>query len=102
MAFLIIGVSPSGLTPLSRAWAQNVSIPPRRLVGTQRIYTVALWYWSSKVTIAEVGGVSTAILSSWRVAALVMLIATVCSAIGVLVALSLAGTTANLPVGLLL
>jgi alpha-1,3-glucan synthase len=120
MAFIVIGVSPFGLTSLGRAWAQNVAagvyaaasssgslffalnfadqgaVPVKdwmfrasMIQGIQQIYTVALWYWSSKVSAAEVGGVSTAALSTWRLTAVVMPIAAVCFAIGVLLALGL-------------
>ncbi|RAK95230.1 alpha-1,3-glucan synthase Ags3 [Aspergillus ibericus CBS 121593] len=120
LAFLIIGVSPFGITSVGRAWAQNVAagvyaiasssgslffalnfgdqgaVPVKdwmfrasMIQGIQQIYTVALWFWSSKVTAAEVGGVSVAALSSWRLTAVVMPIAALCFGIGVLLALGL-------------
>lgn len=120
IAFIIIGVSPFGLTPLGREWAQNVAagvyaaasssgslffalnfgdqgaVPVKDwmfraslIQGISQLYTVALWYWSSRVTAVQVGGVSTLALSSWRVAAVVMPIALVCFIIGVLLALGL-------------
>ncbi|RAH49427.1 alpha-1,3-glucan synthase Ags3 [Aspergillus brunneoviolaceus CBS 621.78] len=57
--------------------------------GIQQIYTVALWYWSQRVTTVEVAGVSTLALNTWRLTAVVMPIAAVCFVIGVLLALGL-------------
>ncbi|KAL4740285.1 hypothetical protein BDV11DRAFT_214565 [Aspergillus similis] len=54
-----------------------------------QFYTVALWFWSSRVTAVQVGGVSTLALNSWRLTAVVMPIALVCFIIGVLLALGL-------------
>ncbi|KAJ5589900.1 hypothetical protein N7450_003872 [Penicillium hetheringtonii] len=57
--------------------------------GLNQIYTVALWYWSSRVTAVEVGGISTLALNTWKLTAVVMPIAAVCFIIGVLLALGL-------------
>ncbi|KAL2830814.1 hypothetical protein BDW59DRAFT_158254 [Aspergillus cavernicola] len=120
LAFIIIGVSPFGLSDLGRGWAQNVAagvysaasssgalffalnfgdqgaVPVKDWVfrasliqGLSQLYTVALWFWSSRVTAVQVGGVSTAALSSWRLTAVVMPLAFVCFIIGVLLALGL-------------
>ncbi|KAL4786852.1 hypothetical protein BJX76DRAFT_62583 [Aspergillus varians] len=120
LAFVTIGISPFGLTPLGRAWAQNVAagvysvasssgslffalnfgdqgaVPVKDwmfraslIQGLSQIYTVALWFWSSRVTAVQVGGVSTAALHTWKLTAVVMPIALVCFVIGVLLALGL-------------
>jgi alpha-1,3-glucan synthase len=120
LAFVIVGVSPFGLSSLGRAWAQNIgagvyaaasssgslffalnfgdqgAVPVKDwmfraslIQGIQQLYTVALWFWSSKVTAVEVEGVTTAALSTWRLTAVVMPIAAVCFIIGVLLALGL-------------
>ncbi|KAJ6045859.1 hypothetical protein N7499_001403 [Penicillium canescens] len=120
LAFMVIGISPFGITSLGRAWAQNVAagvyaaasssgslffslnfgdqgaVPVKDwmfraslIQGIQQIYTVALWYWSSRVTAVEVGGVSTATLNTWKLTAVVMPIAAVCLVIGVVLALGL-------------
>ncbi|EAW10021.1 alpha-1,3-glucan synthase Ags3 [Aspergillus clavatus NRRL 1] len=57
--------------------------------GISQLYTVALWYWSSRVTTVEIGGVSSLTLGTWRLTAVVMPIAAVCFVIGVLLALGL-------------
>lgn len=57
--------------------------------GLSQIYTVALWYWSSRVTAVEVSGISSLTLGNWRLTAVVMPIAAVCFIIGVLLALGL-------------
>ncbi|KAJ9353608.1 CAZyme family GH13 [Paecilomyces variotii] len=119
-AFVIIGVSPFGLSSLGRGWAQNVAagvysaasssgslffalnfgdqgaVPVKDwmfraslIQGIQQIYTVVLWYWSSKVTAAEIGGVSSAALRSWILTAVTMPIAGLCFLIGILLALGL-------------
>lgn len=57
--------------------------------GLSQIYTVALWYWSSRVTAVEVRGISSLTLGNWKLTAVVMPIAAVCFIIGVLLALGL-------------
>ncbi|KAH2916900.1 hypothetical protein KXV64_009499 [Aspergillus fumigatus] len=120
LAFIVIGVSPFGLSEVGRGWAQNVAagvyavasssgslffalnfgdqgaVPVKDwmfraslIQGISQLYTVALWYWSSKVTATEIGGVSTLALSTWRLTAVVMPIAALCFAIGVILALGL-------------
>ena len=120
IAFIIIGVSPFGLSYVGRAWAQNIgagvyavasssgslffalnfgdqgAVPVKDwmfraslIQGLQQLYTVALWFWSSRVTSVEVEGISTAALSTWRLTAVVMPIAAVCFIIGILLALGL-------------
>lgn len=119
-AFIIIGISPYGITAFGRGWAQNVAagvysaasssgslffalnfgdqgaVPVKDwmfrasfIQGIQQIYTVALWFWSSRVTAAEVGGISSAALNSWRLTAVTMPIGGVCFIVGVLLALGL-------------
>ncbi|RAQ45497.1 hypothetical protein AFGD_005920 [Aspergillus flavus] len=82
--FFALNFGDQGAVPI-KDWMFRASL----IQGIQQLYTVALWYWSSKVTEAEVGGVSTAALSSWRLTAVVMPIAAVCFIVGVLLALGL-------------
>ncbi|KAL4864230.1 hypothetical protein BDV12DRAFT_205867 [Aspergillus spectabilis] len=120
LAFIIIGISPYGVSTVGRAWAQNIAagvyavasssgsfffalnfgdqgaVPVKDwmfraslIQGLSQLYTVVLWFWSSRVTAVQVGGVSTAALSSWRLTAVVMPIALVCFIVGVLLALGL-------------
>ncbi|KAJ6113439.1 hypothetical protein N7523_006756 [Penicillium sp. IBT 18751x] len=120
IAFVIVGISPFGLSSVGRAWAQNIgagvyavasssgalffalnfgdqgAVPVKDwmfraslIQGIQQLYTVALWFWSSRVTAVEVGGITTAALSTWRLTAVMMPIAAVCFIIGVLLALGL-------------
>lgn len=57
--------------------------------GLSQLYTVALWYWSSRVVSTTVGGVASLALSTWRLPAVVMPIALLCFIIGVIMALGL-------------
>ncbi|GLA32170.1 hypothetical protein AnigIFM63326_011309 [Aspergillus niger] len=82
--FFALNFGDQGAVPV-KDWMFRASI----IQGISQIYTVALWFWSSKVTAAEVGGVSVAALSSWRLTAVVMPIAALCFVIGVLLALGL-------------
>ncbi|KAJ5645806.1 hypothetical protein N7490_002178 [Penicillium lividum] len=120
IAFVIVGISPFGLSSVGRAWAQNIgagvyaaasssgslffalnfgdqgAVPVKDwmfraslIQGIQQLYTVALWFWSSRVTAVEVEGITTAALSTWRLTAVMMPIAAACFIIGVLLALGL-------------
>ncbi|KAJ5836538.1 Glycoside hydrolase superfamily, partial [Penicillium robsamsonii] len=82
--FFALNFGDQGAVPV-KDWMFRASL----IQGISQLYTVALWYWSSKVTAVEVGGVSTAALNSWKLAAVVMPIAAVCFIIGVLLALGL-------------
>ncbi|KAJ5414114.1 hypothetical protein N7509_000741 [Penicillium cosmopolitanum] len=82
--FFALNFGDQGAVPV-KDWMFRASL----IQGLQQIYTVALWYWSSRVTAVEVGGISTAALSSWKLTAVVMPIAAVCFIIGVLLALGL-------------
>ena len=58
--------------------------------GIQQLYTVALWYWGSVVTDAEINGTSTSSFgNSWKLTAVTMPIAGLCIIIGLLLALGL-------------
>ncbi|KAJ5199138.1 Glycoside hydrolase superfamily [Penicillium cf. griseofulvum] len=82
--FFALNFGDQGAVPV-KDWMFRASL----IQGISQLYTVALWYWSSRVTAVEVGGVSTAALNSWKLAAVVMPIAAVCFTIGVLLALGL-------------
>ncbi|KZN91053.1 Cell wall alpha-1,3-glucan synthase PcAgsD [Penicillium chrysogenum] len=82
--FFALNFGDQGAVPV-KDWMFRASL----IQGISQLYTVALWYWSSRVTAAEVGGVSTVALNSWRLTAVVMPIAAVCLVIGVLLALGL-------------
>ncbi|KAJ5534138.1 hypothetical protein N7527_000392 [Penicillium freii] len=82
--FFALNFGDQGAVPV-KDWMFRASL----IQGISQLYTVALWYWSSKVTAAEVGGVSTVALNSWKLTAVVMPIAAVCFIIGVLLALGL-------------
>ena len=82
--FFALNFGDQGAVPV-KDWMFRASM----IQGISQLYTVALWYWSSKVTSAEVGGVSTVALNSWRLTAVVMPIAALCFLIGVLLALGL-------------
>lgn len=82
--FFALNFGDQGAVPV-KDWVFRASL----IQGLSQLYTVALWFWSSRVTRVEVGGVSTAALSSWRLTAVVMPIAFVCFAIGALLALGL-------------
>jgi alpha-1,3-glucan synthase len=82
--FFALNFGDQGAVPV-KDWMFRASL----IQGISQLYTVALWYWSSRVTEVEVGGISTAALSSWRLTAVVMPIAAVCFIIGVLLALGL-------------
>ncbi|KAJ5982397.1 hypothetical protein N7451_012497 [Penicillium sp. IBT 35674x] len=82
--FFALNFGDQGAVPV-KDWMFRASL----IQGIQQLYTVSLWFWSSRVTAVEVGGVSTAALSSWRLTAVVMPIAAVCFTIGVLLALGL-------------
>ncbi|KAL4965240.1 alpha-1,3-glucan synthase Ags3 [Aspergillus stella-maris] len=82
--FFALNFGDQGAVPV-KDWMFRASL----IQGLSQLYTVALWYWSSRVTAVQVGGVSTAALDSWRLTAVVMPIAFVCFVIGVLLALGL-------------
>ncbi|KAI1833193.1 CAZyme family GH13 [Penicillium roqueforti] len=82
--FFALNFGDQGAVPV-KDWMFRASM----IQGISQLYTVALWYWSSRVTSAEVGGVSTVALNSWRLSAVVMPIAAVCFIIGMLLALGL-------------
>jgi alpha-1,3-glucan synthase len=82
--FFALNFGDQGALPV-KDWMFRASF----IQGLQQLYTVALWFWSSRVTAVEVEGVSTAALSSWRLTAVVMPIAAVCFTIGALLALGL-------------
>ncbi|CRL31185.1 Glycosyl hydrolase, family 13, catalytic domain [Penicillium camemberti] len=82
--FFALNFGDQGAVPV-KDWMFRASL----IQGISQLYTVALWYWSSKVTAAEVGGVSTVALNSWKLTAVVMPIAAACFIIGVLLALGL-------------
>jgi alpha-1,3-glucan synthase len=82
--FFALNFGDQGAVPV-KDWMFRASL----IQGLQQIYTVALWFWSSRVTAVEVGGISTAALNSWKLTAVVMPIAAVCFIIGVLLALGL-------------
>ncbi|PYH89723.1 putative alpha-1,3-glucan synthase [Aspergillus ellipticus CBS 707.79] len=82
--FFALNFGDQGAVPV-KDWMFRASL----IQGISQLYTVALWYWSSKVTAVEVGGVSTLALTSWRLTAVVMPIALVCFIIGILLALGL-------------
>jgi alpha-1,3-glucan synthase len=82
--FFALNFGDQGAVPV-KDWMFRASL----IQGISQLYTVALWYWSSRVTAAEVGGVSTVALNSWKLTAVVMPIAAVCFIIGVLLALGL-------------
>ncbi|KGO69103.1 Glycoside hydrolase, superfamily [Penicillium italicum] len=82
--FFALNFGDQGALPV-KDWMFRASF----IQGIQQLYTVALWFWSSKVSAVEVEGISTAALSSWRLSAVVMPIAAVCFTIGVLLALGL-------------
>ena len=82
--FFALNFGDQGAVPV-KDWMFRASL----IQGISQLYTVALWYWSSRVTAVEVGGVSTAALKSWKLTAVVMPIAAVCFIIGVLLALGL-------------
>ncbi|KAJ5902211.1 hypothetical protein N7495_002739 [Penicillium taxi] len=82
--FFALNFGDQGAVPV-KDWMFRASL----IQGIQQLYTVALWYWSSKVTAVEVKGVSTEALNSWRLTAVTMPIAACCFAIGVLLALGL-------------
>ncbi|KOS40296.1 hypothetical protein ACN38_g8832 [Penicillium nordicum] len=82
--FFALNFGDQGAVPV-KDWMFRASL----IQGISQLYTVALWYWSSKVSAAEVGGVSTVALNSWKLTAVVMPIAAVCFIIGVLLALGL-------------
>jgi alpha-1,3-glucan synthase len=82
--FFALNFGDQGAVPV-KDWMFRASL----IQGIQQIYTVALWFWSSRVTAVEVEGVSTAALSTWRLTAVVMPIAAMCFTIGVLLALGL-------------
>ncbi|KAL3474030.1 hypothetical protein BJX99DRAFT_232288 [Aspergillus californicus] len=82
--FFALNFGDQGAVPV-KDWMFRASL----IQGLSQIYTVALWFWSSRVTAVQVGGVSSAQLGSWRLTAVVMPIALVCFIIGVLLALGL-------------
>ncbi|KAI9931074.1 hypothetical protein ASPWEDRAFT_124272 [Aspergillus wentii DTO 134E9] len=82
--FFALNFGDQGAVPV-KDWMIRTSL----IQGLSQIYTVALWYWSSKVTAAEVGGVSVLALNTWRLTAVAMPIAFVCFVIGVILALGL-------------
>ncbi|KAB8236607.1 alpha-1,3-glucan synthase Ags3 [Aspergillus alliaceus] len=82
--FFALNFGDQGAVPI-KDWMFRASL----IQGIQQIYTVALWFWSSRVTAAEVGGVSTVALNNWKLTAVVMPIAAVCFIIGVILALGL-------------
>ncbi|KAJ5344880.1 hypothetical protein N7452_002884 [Penicillium brevicompactum] len=82
--FFALNFGDQGAVPV-KDWMFRASL----IQGISQLYTVALWYWSARVTSVEVGGVSTAALNSWKLTAVVMPIAAVCLIIGVLLALGL-------------
>ncbi|KAJ5986732.1 hypothetical protein N7451_011097 [Penicillium sp. IBT 35674x] len=82
--FFALNFGDQGAVPV-KDWMFRASL----IQGIQKLYTVALWFWSSRVTAVEVEGFSTAALNSWRLTAVVMPIAAVCFTIGVLLALGL-------------
>ncbi|KAJ5998275.1 hypothetical protein N7451_006085 [Penicillium sp. IBT 35674x] len=82
--FFALNFGDQGAVPV-KDWMFRASL----IQGIQQLYTVALWFWSSRVTAVEVEGVTTAALSTWRLTAVVMPIAAVCFTIGALLALGL-------------
>ncbi|KAJ6046957.1 hypothetical protein N7444_008211 [Penicillium canescens] len=82
--FFALNFGDQGAIPV-KDWMFRASL----IQGIQQIYTVALWYWSSRVTAVEIGGVSTATLNTWKLTAVVIPIAAVCLVIGVVLALGL-------------
>jgi alpha-1,3-glucan synthase len=82
--FFALNFGDQGAVPV-KDWMFRASL----IQGISQLYTVALWYWSARVTKVEVAGVSTAALNSWKLTAVVMPIAAVCFIIGVLLALGL-------------
>ncbi|KAJ5580345.1 uncharacterized protein N7459_006330 [Penicillium hispanicum] len=82
--FFALNFGDQGAVPV-KDWMFRASL----IQGISQLYTVALWFWSSKVVSATVGGVSSLALSTWRLTAVVMPIALVCFIIGVLMALGL-------------
>ncbi|KAL5338002.1 hypothetical protein BJX70DRAFT_408930 [Aspergillus crustosus] len=82
--FFALNFGDQGAVPV-KDWMFRASL----IQGLSQLYTVALWYWSSRVTATQVGGISTLALSSWRLTAVVMPIALVCALIGLLLALGL-------------
>ncbi|KAJ5797273.1 uncharacterized protein N7503_006569 [Penicillium pulvis] len=82
--FFALNFGDQGAVPV-KDWMFRASL----IQGIQQLYTVALWFWSSRVTAVEVEGITTAALSTWRLTAVVMPIAAVCFTIGVLLALGL-------------
>ncbi|KAL4883883.1 hypothetical protein BJY04DRAFT_226211 [Aspergillus karnatakaensis] len=82
--FFALNFGDQGAVPV-KDWMFRASL----IQGLSQLYTVALWYWSSRVTAVQVGGVSTLALSTWRLTAVVMPIALACFTIGALLALGL-------------
>ncbi|KAE8356280.1 hypothetical protein BDV28DRAFT_127311 [Aspergillus coremiiformis] len=82
--FFALNFGDQGAVPI-KDWMFRASL----IQGIQQLYTVALWFWSSKVSAAEIGGVSSAALKSWRLTAVMMPIATLCFIVGALLALGL-------------
>lgn len=82
--FFALNFGDQGPVPV-KDWMFRASL----IQGLSQLYTVALWYWSSRVTAVEVGGVSSLALSTWRLTAVAMPIAVVCFLTGVLLALGL-------------
>ncbi|KAJ5949119.1 hypothetical protein N7454_000703 [Penicillium verhagenii] len=82
--FFALNFGDQGAVPV-KDWMFRASL----IQGISQLYTVALWFWSSRVTAVEVEGITTAALSTWRLTAVVMPISAVCFVIGVLLALGL-------------
>ncbi|KAF4765071.1 hypothetical protein N7455_003955 [Penicillium solitum] len=82
--FFALNFGDQGAVPV-KDWMFRASF----IQGIQQLYTVALWFWSSKVTSVEVAGVSKAAIGTWKLTAVVIPIAVICLAIGVLLALGL-------------
>ena len=121
LAFIVIGITPYGLSSSGIGWAHNIAsgiyaaasssgslffalnfgdqgalavkdwiFRASLIQGIQQLYTVALWYWGSVVTDAEINGTATGSFgNSWKLTAVTMPIAGLCATIGVLLALGL-------------
>ncbi|KAJ6013120.1 hypothetical protein N7522_003475 [Penicillium canescens] len=82
--FFALNFGDQGAVPV-KDWMFRASF----IQGIQQLYTVVLWFWSSRVTSVEVGGISKAAISTWKLTAVMMPVAAICFIVGVLLVLGL-------------